>query len=146
MTPRNCRFWVSFHLADKWCSLFLANKEFLCKCNLGRNCKELRKKNNLQFTHTITDEKNTGHFKILARCCERIWRFSSQIHSPLTDFCITRVSHCFWENYKCNKIFNETLSHIFIIIIIIIINIITTVIIIIIIIISSSSSSSSSIR
>ena len=43
-TPRNCWFWVSFHLAEKWCSLFSANKEFLSKCNLGRNYKELKKK------------------------------------------------------------------------------------------------------
>ena len=47
-TPRNCRFWISFHLADKWRSLFAVNKEFICKCNLGRNCKELRNKTNQQ--------------------------------------------------------------------------------------------------
>ena len=41
--PWDGRFWVSFHLADKWCSLSSVKKEFLRKCNLGRNCKELKK-------------------------------------------------------------------------------------------------------
>ena len=41
--PWNGRFWVSFHLADKWCSRSSVNKKFLCKCNLGRNCKEWKK-------------------------------------------------------------------------------------------------------
>lgn len=40
-TPRNCRCWVSFHFTVKWCILFTANKDFLRKYNLWRNCNGL---------------------------------------------------------------------------------------------------------
>ena len=40
-TPRNDRCRVSFHLTDKWCSLFTANKDFWRKFNHRRNCYEL---------------------------------------------------------------------------------------------------------
>ena len=57
MTPRNCRFWISFHLANNWCSLSSANKEFLFKSNLGGNCGQLRKMNNLQLTRYYNKRK-----------------------------------------------------------------------------------------
>ena len=41
-TPRNCRCWVSFHFTFKWYIPFTANKDFLCKYNLWRNCNELK--------------------------------------------------------------------------------------------------------
>ena len=57
-TPRNCRCWVSFRFTFKWCILFTANKDFLCKFNHRRNCNELKKKNsNKNETNSFNEWK-----------------------------------------------------------------------------------------